>query len=278
MMRLISAIWMLARPSAERDTCDRARGTGFLIMCSDPSSTATVARVGAECSRSLLSLISQHAERGRDRPAIAHRGRTLTYAELERQSNDVALRLRASGAGPASCVALLLDRSPDFIVAALAVWKTGGAYLPLDSATPPARLALILADAGVELILTDGPRSRSWPQGPWHTLDLAAARRSAEGTSELLGSAEPSPDSLAYVIYTSGTAGRPKGVEISHANVLNLVDWHIGEFAVTSADRASHIAGLGFDAAVWEIWPHLASGATVYIAEDSVRHGPLALR
>src|SRR5262249_9106032 len=86
------------------------------------------------------------------------------------------------------------------------------------------------------------------------------------------------PDRLAYVIYTSGSTGRPKGVEITHGNLNNLIDWHNTAFGVTADDRAGHVAGLGFDAAVWEIWPHLAAGASLHIADEETRRSPEGLR
>ncbi|MEW5931716.1 MAG: amino acid adenylation domain-containing protein, partial [Gemmatimonadota bacterium] len=89
----------------------------------------------------------------------------------------------------------------------------------------------------------------------------------------------PSRDSLAYVIYTSGSTGTPKGVEVTHGALLNLVHWHRDAFGVTEADRATQLAGLGFDASVWELWPYLASGAAVYlVADEETRTSPAALR
>src|SRR5205085_1865591 len=90
--------------------------------------------------------------------------------------------------------------------------------------------------------------------------------------------ANAASDDVAYIIYTSGSTGQPKGVQITHANLSHLIDWHVRAFAVTSADRASQIAGVGFDAAVWEIWPYLAAGASVHLASDAVRSNPEALR
>jgi amino acid adenylation domain-containing protein len=86
------------------------------------------------------------------------------------------------------------------------------------------------------------------------------------------------PESLAYVIYTSGSTGRPKGVEITHANLASLVDWHNAAFGVTAADRSSQVAGLGFDAAVWEIWPPLAAGAALHVADDATHRSPQLLQ
>jgi amino acid adenylation domain-containing protein len=106
---------------------------------------------------------------------------------------------------------------------------------------------------------------------------IAAAATPAPTTTSTTKSKVPEPlepESLAYVIYTSGSTGVPKGVEITHANLSHLVRWHRDAFRVTQQDRASHLAGLGFDAAVWEIWPHLAAGATVCLADDAVRSSP----
>ncbi len=82
---------------------------------------------------------------------------------------------------------------------------------------------------------------------------------------------ETQRESLAYIIYTSGSTGQPKGIEIAHGNLLNLVFWHLRTFGVTSADRASHLAGVAFDAAVWELWPYLTCGAGITLADESTR-------
>src|SRR5206468_8832608 len=83
---------------------------------------------------------------------------------------------------------------------------------------------------------------------------------------------------LAYVIYTSGSTGKPKGVEITHRGLANLVSWHLQAFSVSAADRASHLAGLGFDAAVWELWPYLVAGASIHLADDVTRGSAELLR
>jgi amino acid adenylation domain-containing protein len=203
----------------------------------------------------------------------------LTYGELERQSNRLAAHLREAGAGPERCVGLFLERSPRFVVAALAVLKTGAAYLPLDPATPAERAALILADAEAPLVVTQRGKASALPEGPWRVVEVdgaEAGRIAARPDAPL--SVEPAPASLAYVIYTSGSTGRPKGAEIAHANLANLIDWHVAAFGVTPADRASQVAGLGFDAAVWEIWPALWAGASLHLADELTRRSPAALR
>ena len=161
------------------------------------------------------------------------------------------------------------------MVAALAVLKTGAAYLPLDYATPPERLAYILANSDAALLLTKGNPTGRLPSHRCPVLDVASLLAVPAEPTDIM---ETPPDSLAYVIYTSGSTGQPKGVEITQANLLNLIDWHLGAFGVTAADRASQIAGLGFDAAVWEIWPTLAAGACLHIADEQTRRSPQALR
>ncbi|HEX3869615.1 MAG TPA: non-ribosomal peptide synthetase [Pirellulales bacterium] len=198
----------------------------------------------------------------------------LSFGDLERLSNQLAGHLHRQGATRDVCIGLFLDRSSDFVVAALAVLKCGAAYLPIDACTPTDRVVLMLNDAGAPLVITHRKKTRDWTAGPWRVLDLDDLD---ETPSEPI-SVEPEPHDLAYIIYTSGSTGRPKGVEITHANLLNLVEWHEEAFGVTSADRASQVAGVGFDAAVWEIWPHLAAGATVCIANEKTRRSPQALR
>jgi amino acid adenylation domain-containing protein len=224
---------------------------------------------------SLCARVASRAAVAPEHPAVVDGTVRLSFADLEHQANDLAARLQQAGAGPERCVGLFLERSAAFVTAALAVLKTGAAYLPLDSSTPADRAAFILDDAQAPLLLTHRGKARSLPTGSWRVLDLDDLGPAPPGPPVL---AEPAPDSLAYVIYTSGSTGRPKGVEITHANLTNLVDWHQAAFAVTSADRASVVAGLGFDAVVWEMWPHLTAGASLHVADEVTRRSPQALR
>jgi amino acid adenylation domain-containing protein len=224
-----------------------------------------------------VSRIAHHARGTPQSLAVGSGFTKLTFAELDRQSNHVAAQLRHAGVVPGSCVGVFLERSPAFVIAALAVLKTGAAYLPLDSATPAERMHFILSDAKAALLLTDGGRVTAISGCVCPVLVMQDAG-AINGDEPFFDSADPSPDSLAYVIYTSGSTGRPKGVEITHANLLNLIDWHQTAFEVTAADRASQVAGLGFDAAGWEIWPHLTAGASLHMADEATRRSPQALR
>ncbi|HWN41840.1 MAG TPA: amino acid adenylation domain-containing protein, partial [Thermoanaerobaculia bacterium] len=127
--------------------------------------------------------------------------------------------------------------------------------MPLDPSHPPERRAFMLADAGAGIVLT---RDEPWSAEEEHVAPVSA-------------------DGLAYVIYTSGSTGRPKGVAVPHRGLANLVDWHRRTYAVTPADRASVLAGPAFDASVWEVWPYLASGASLHFPDADTRAKPDAL-
>ncbi len=206
---------------------------------------------------------------------------SISFADLEERSNRLAHHLRTLNISQGSCVALLLDRSIDFVVAALAVMKSGAAYLPLDASTPSERINFILDNADARRLITHRSKGRTTTIAAEVTvIDLddrvtigAIGNESAEPLDQL-----PTANDLAYVIYTSGSSGQPKGVEITHGNLLSLIDWHVKAFDVSSADRASQVAGLGFDAAVWEIWPALCAGATVLFADEATRRSAPALK
>jgi amino acid adenylation domain-containing protein len=202
----------------------------------------------------------------------------LSYAELERQANRLANYLRSVGVGRDTAVGLYLERSPAMVVTALAILKAGGAYIPLDPVQPVARLAFMLRDSDARVVVSTTALAQRLSAGSWQvvTLDGDAEKIAAQPDRQSESSVKPAD--LAYIIYTSGSTGQPKGVEIPHSGLSNLVAWHQRAFQVTAADRASALASLGFDAAVWELWPYLASGASVHIPEELVRSDARALR
>jgi len=195
---------------------------------------------------------------------------TLTYGELDSRANRLANHLRSLGVGADVLVGLCLPRTLDMVVGALGILKAGGAYVPMDPAYPPARLAFMLDDAHAPALITDSRVAQQLPTAKTRLVFPDAREIVAQPPS-----APPiahAPTDLAYVIYTSGSTGRPKGVEITHQGLANLVSWHVEAFSVTAADRAGHVAGLGFDAAVWELWPYLAVGASVHLADEDTRN------
>ncbi len=234
---------------------------------------------------SITGRIAYWAMKAPGKLAVDDGNQLLTFAELDSCSNRLAQQLIKAGAGPETCVGLLLERSVDFVVAMVATLKAGAAYLPLDPATPAERANLILADAAAAILITHRRKAGGVRDGGWRVVDFHADVQSATpelsasiGHSDLPDVSEVPKDRLAYVIYTSGSSGHPKGVEITHGNLLHLIHWHERTFEITSADRISQVAGLGFDAAGWEIWPALTGGASLLIADETTRRSPQALR
>ena len=210
-------------------------------------------------------------------PAAVGNGEVWSYAVLEEQANRLAHYLRSQGVCPEQRVAVLLDRSPQEVMALLAVLKAGGAYLPVDPASPRDRLAFLLSDAGARVLLTSDRLTQDLPETNAVVVRLDG---DAERIAACCGSTPQSgvgPGNLAYVIYTSGSTGVPKGVAIEHRGLTNLVNWHRRAFGVTAADQATRLSGLAFDASVWELWPYLAAGACIHIPPEEARMSPVAL-
>lgn len=204
--------------------------------------------------------------------ALSYGEQQLSYEELDCRAERFAGYLAQLGMAPGDTVAICMERSIDWIVVALAILRAGGAYVPLDPAWPEARLRFTLEDSGATALVARATlldRLQVQARGIDPCRDAAAIASAPQLSRRPIQS-----ESLAYVIYTSGTTGVPKGVEITHGNLAQLVRWHREAFGVTPGDRASHLAGLGFDAAVWEIWPHLSAGAAVCLANDEVRSSP----
>ena len=222
-------------------------------------------------------LVAAIARRSPDATALTAPCGTLSYAELDRRAARLAAYLGSHGAGPDTLVGICLERSFEQIVAVLAAWKAGAAYLPLDPAWPDARLRALIDDARCAVLVSNHAHADRCGASD---LPLVLVDRDADAIDRAAaaGGAPPSADQLAYVIYTSGSTGTPKGVEISHGNLANLIEWHRAAFAVTAADRGTHLAGLGFDAAVWEIWPYLCAGAAVSLVPDAARTSGALLR
>jgi len=211
------------------------------------------------------------------RIALCRGNETLTYAELNRKANTLATYLIRTGLQRSSAVGICLERSFDWVVSALAAMRAGAPYVAMDNAWPDERIRYVIADSGASHVIGRPDRLRRLKPG---TVGVDPQQLPAETCqlSDVAALPSNSADDLAYLIYTSGTSGYPKGVEITHANLTHLADWHCRVFDVTANDRASHLAGLSFDAAAWEIWPHLAAGASVALADEAVRTSPELLQ
>ena len=207
---------------------------------------------------SICDKIASFAAAMPDAIALKYGSETLSYRELERKSAQVASFLRGSGVLSGGTVVICMERSFDWIAAALGAMRAGAAYVPLDHGWAKERLSFAVQDSGASIVIAR--------ESLLSDLGLQVTGFDPERDAALLGAVRPcelepiESDALAYVIYTSGSTGVPKGVEISHANLNNLSEWHHSAFELTSKDRTSHLAGLGFDAAVWELWPALVAG------------------
>ena len=220
-------------------------------------------------------IFDAQVERTPDALAVVCKDEQLTYSELNHRANKVAHYLRARGVGPEVLVGICLKRSVEMVIASLGVLKAGAAYLPLDPTYPRERLSFLLGNSGISLLITH----EQFVENLSHHQELeiipleCIAQESGESCENSAQAAN-----LAYVIYTSGSTGSPKGVEVTHGSLLNLVRWHQAAFDVTRDDRASVLASVGFDAAVWETWPYLTAGASLHLPDDITRLSPEELR
>jgi amino acid adenylation domain-containing protein len=224
------------------------------------------------------ALVSRRARLIPTAAAVTSGAQTITYEVLEARSNALGAHLRSLGVARDVVVGLCMQRSVAFVVGALGIMKAGGAYLPLDPSHPADRLAFQLDDAGGAVIVSAESGAARAGAMSRRIVPLADDGTLLDEPGLGPAQAEVRPEDLAYVIYTSGSTGRPKGVEITHAGLANLIEWHCAAFAVTENDRASHLAAVSFDAAVWELWPYLAVGASVHVGDDTVSRDPAALK
>ena len=195
-----------------------------------------------------------------------------SYRELGRRANRLAHHLRSLGIAEESRVAVCLDRSAELVAAMLGVLRAGAAFVPIDPAYPDDRRAAMIELSGAAAVVTLEALAGGW-------CGTAAVVRFDQLSGE---ASEPplrqgDPDQLAYVIFTSGSTGTPKGVAISHRAALHMVAWYGGRFGYSPTDRASQVAGPGFDATVFEIWPALSAGASVHVPPVAVRLSPASL-
>ena len=229
----------------------------------------------------VAELVTFQAAATPDAIALASTKRVWSYREVDERASGLADILRTLGVGPEVVVGLCMPRSPEVVVGAVGILKAGGAYLPLDPTYPAAWLTFFLDDGQVPVVVAGQRIKEPVPKGVYQTILLDDLGRVADFpplAQSAPAKAAATPKNLAYVIYTSGSTGQPKGVEIAHESLLNLVHWHQQAFGVKSADRASQVANVGFDAAVWEMWPYLATGASLYFAEDETVSDPESLR
>ncbi len=216
-------------------------------------------------------LFEEAADRHPEALAIKDGDAELSYGELDQRANRFAWILRDAGVAPGGCVPVCMERSADLVVAVLGILKAGCAYAPLDPAYPVNRLEFMLRDIDAPVTLVHAPTlGKVGPEASGlMNIDEMQSRIQSAPSGRVSG--HDDSQATAYMIYTSGSTGQPKGVEVRHDSLCNLIQWHTREFELSETDRVSMMAGPAFDASVWEIWPALAAGASLHVVSDSMR-------
>ncbi|AKT42433.1 glycine adenylase [Chondromyces crocatus] len=217
-------------------------------------------------------IFEQQVARTPEAVAVVVEGRSWTYRTLNARANQLARHLRGLGVGPERLVGLCVERSLEMVVGLLGVLKAGGAYVPIDPAYPDERVASVLADAEITVLLTQASLRGRFEAHPVTAVSLDAdwATIGARDESDLPGAARP--HHLAYVIYTSGSTGTPKGVMIEHRALMNFATTAAEWYGVTRQDRILQFASISFDTAVEEIFPCLTRGATLLLRTEAMLH------
>jgi amino acid adenylation domain-containing protein len=224
-------------------------------------------------AESIETIVSAQARRSPDAVAVTGNGGRLSYRELDERSNQLASLLRTRGVGAGHLVGVCLQRTPDLVVALLAILKAGAAYVPLDPAFPASRLAHMVADAALKAVLTDADSESvlpetdalmlrldsDWPAIAAQPVDAVAGERS-------------DPDALAYVLYTSGSTGLPKGVQIPRRALTNFLRGMQQRPGISSTDVLIAVTTLSFDIAGLELFLPLTVGATIVLATADEAH------
>ncbi|AOY79166.2 amino acid adenylation domain-containing protein [Moorena producens JHB] len=223
-------------------------------------------------------LFEEQVEKNPDAVAVVFEDQQLTYRELNCRANQLAHYLQSEGVGTEVLVGICVERSIEMVVGWLGIIKAGGAYVPIDPAYPQERLDYILEDSSVSVLLTESKLVEALPSSLAQVILLDADWDVITSESQENPVNQTKPNNLAYVIYTSGSTGRPKGVLIPHSGLINLVFWHQRNFAIASSDRSTQIAATAFDASVWELWPYLTAGATIYLVKAETILDPEKLR
>ncbi|CAM2990271.1 non-ribosomal peptide synthase domain TIGR01720/amino acid adenylation domain-containing protein [Pseudomonas gessardii] len=208
-----------------------------------------------------------------ERTALVWHDASLTFAQLHTQANRLAHYLRDKGVGPDVCVAIAAERSPQLLIGLLAILKAGGAYVPLDPDYPAERLAYMLADSGVQLLLTQTHLLQQLPAAEGVSVIAMDSLKLDSWPTQAPG-LHLNADNLAYVIYTSGSTGQPKGVGNTHGALAERLQWMQATYQLDASDVLLQKAPISFDVSVWEcFWP-LISGCRLVLAGPGEHRDP----
>lgn len=225
--------------------------------------------------RCIHQLFEAQVERTPDVIAVVFENEQLTYSALNKRANQLAHYLQTLGVGPDVLVGICVERSLEMIVGLLGILKAGGAYLPLDPEYPSERLAYMIADASVPVLLTQQTLKTVLPSYSERVICLDEDIGAFLNYPDYNARVSITPNDLAYAIYTSGSTGQPKGVLIQHQGLCNLTKAKQKLFQLAEGKRCLQSFSLSFDGSVWEIFPTLTSGATLYLVrKDQLLSGP----
>ena len=226
---------------------------------------------------SIVQLFEAQARQRPEAAAFLWGGEQLSYGELNRRANRLAHHLRSIGVGPEILVGVCLERSPNLVVGLLGLLKAGGAYLPLDPGYPPERLAFMLKDAQVSVLLTDTGLVRMLPTDDLRIVCLDGEAECLARQDESNPTNNTTAGQLAYVIYTSGSTGKPKGVAVEHRQLLNRFRWMWEAYPLEQNEVGCQKTALSFVDSIWELFGPLLQGVPSVIISDRILKDPEAL-
>lgn len=253
----------LQKRACEMDILSAAERDQLLLEWSQTKAEYTP----GEC---LPDLLEEQARRTPEAVAVISADEPLTYAELDRQANQLGHYLRRLGVGPEVRVGICVERNQDTVVGLLGILKAGGAYVPLDAAYPEERLAYMLQNAEATVVLTQTKLSGSLSGFGGRMVLLDQNREEIERESGENLKPPIQPENLAYVIYTSGSTGKPKGVAITHRSAVVLLRWALETFSARELSGVLASTSICFDLSVFEIFVPLSCGGTVFMVKDAL--------
>ena len=267
MQQVLSAVCMATRHLAAVDTVDQVE----LVSEEGKSSLLTLgsgSTLDYNRSQTFVSLFKEQVSQHPDAIAVVDAQSSITYMELDRQSDILAARLKDLGVTDGRFVSMMLPRTKAFLIAVIATFKAGGAYVPLDSDMPEDRLHFMLKDSQTAVLLTTldwYSKVQSFQDSPILLIE------DIDWTAPSVALDESRPTSLAYMIYTSGSTGEPKGVAVTHEAMMNFIIWLKNTEELKAGDQCAIHTSFVFDGSLFDLYPPLISGATLHILSSSLR-------